>query len=237
MNVITTYNILCDFSISAFLTAPTNEITPIVVDVVARFSDRRGRNVRLSAEGRGRLAGKSDDRQAVGAVGRDFKLDDRVGEQQCLANVFADFVGEGLAENADTVLDRLGHIVRGQPQLADGAEHTVRLHAAELAGLDVYAAGQGRICLGDRNHRALENILRAGHNLHRLARTDVDRADLQVVGVFVLFNGQNPSDDDIFDVGAEHGVALDLRAGVGHAVAEGFIRNIADVDEVGQPVS
>ena len=31
MNVITAYNILCDFSISAFLTAPTNEITPIIL--------------------------------------------------------------------------------------------------------------------------------------------------------------------------------------------------------------
>ena len=209
----------------------------VFVHVVAALAHDRRRYMCGAAECGGSLAGKPDDRQAVGAVGRDLKLDHRVRQQQRLTDVGADLVGKGRAEDADAVLDGLGHVVRGQPQLADGAKHTERLHAAQLARLDVYAAGQRGVCLGDGDDRALENILRAGHDLDGLALSDIHRADLQVVGILMFFDGKNASDDDVLDVRAEDGVALDLGAGIGHAVAEFLIRNIGDIDEVGQPVS
>ena len=101
----------------------------------------------------------------------------------------------------------------------------------------MHAAGQRGIRLCDGDDRTLENILCAGHDLDRLTLSDIHRTDLQVVGVLMLFDGKDASDDDIFNVRAEDGIALDLGAGVGHAVAEFLIRNIGDIDEVGQPFS
>ena len=71
-------------------------------------------------------------------------------------------------------------------------------HAAQLALCDVHAAGQLGIVLGHGDKVALMHVLRAGDDLHGLARADVDLADPHVVGVFVLArHGQDLADDDI----------------------------------------
>ena len=189
----------------------------------------------LTVEGHGSLAGKTDHREAIGAVGGNFKLHHLVVEHKRLADVHTQLVLILGIENENAVFLLARHIVRGQSQLAHGAKHTVGLYAAQLACLDGYVAGQ--LGHGDRrgDDGALKDVLRARDDLCHIAAAEIHLADQQMVAVFVGGDLLDLCDDNIFDVVAKHGVALDLGAGVGHAVAVILNIHIADVNVVRQP--
>ena len=194
-----------------------------------------GRKLPLAVEGNGGLAGKTNNRETVGAVGGDLKLNHLIVKEKCLLDVHAHLVCKLVTENEDAVLDGIGHIVKSKIQLGDGAEHTVRLHATELAVLDGDVAGE--LCHGDGGgyDSTLKYVLCARNNLGGLAATDVHLADPQVVGVGVAFHGNDPGDHHVLNVRAEDLIALDLGARVGHAVAIILDIDIADVNEVSKP--
>ena len=93
------------------------------------------------AEGGGSFPGKADDAVAVGAVVGDLKVHNGVvvadDEVDVLANRAVLVV-----ENPDAVGEHAGQVVLGQSQLGEGAEHTARHFAPELALGDVNAAGE-----------------------------------------------------------------------------------------------
>ena len=81
-------------------------------------------------------------------------------------------------------------------QFVLGTEHAERLHAADLAAFDleflVAAAG-----VEHRAHRGAEHfqpraaVGGAADDLQRLARADVDRGDMQVVGIGMILTGEH----------------------------------------------
>ena len=88
-------------------------------------------------------------------------------------------------------------VVRGSDaQFVLGTEHAERLHAADLAAFDleflVAAAG-----VEHRAHRGAEHfqpraaVGGAADDLQRLARADVDRGDMQVVGIGMILTGEH----------------------------------------------
>ena len=93
------------------------------------------------AEGGGSFPGKADDAVAVGAVVGDLKVHNGV----VVADDEVDVLANGavlIIENPDAVGEHAGQVVLSQSQLGEGAEHTARHFAPELALGDVNAAGE-----------------------------------------------------------------------------------------------
>ena len=164
----------------------------VVVDVAAAALDLRLMEVERLVEGGRRLAGKTDDRQAVRAVRGDLKLDGGVVAAQRRGDVLADLAV--LLNEEDTVLDGVREVAFGQAQLTQRAEHTVGHHASELALGDLDAVWQLGFVQGHRHDVACMDVGGAGHNLHRLLLADIQLADHQMVGVRMLFHRQNLAD-------------------------------------------
>ncbi len=95
----------------------------------------------------GCLSGQADNGKTIYTVGCDFVLDNNIIQTKIRHCVLAD--GSILRQNVESL--RIGiriHVGSGT-KLLDGAHHTVRLHAAKLAGFDFYAAGRCfSVCMG-----------------------------------------------------------------------------------------
>ena len=172
----------------------------------------------ICAEGRRGFSCQTDDAQAVGAVVRDLEFHHAVGQTQDLPDVVAG--PAGLLQDEDAVLDGIGIVVGVETELAEGAEHTLARHAAQLAGTDLLAAGERGAVQRHGDHVADGDVLRAGDDGELMLLSRVDRADPQVIGVGVPFHGKDAPDRDVFDALAGAGECFDLGAGHGHAVAE-----------------
>ena len=165
-----------------------------------------------SAVGRCGLASHAYHREAIGTVRRDLELDNTVTQPEHVADVVAGLVFAErriIIENENAVLDSIRHIVLGKSELGNGAEHSVRLGAAELAALDVAA---DHLCGGACNghERACINIGRSGNYLAGSLLADVDRADNESVGIGMTLDREYLTDADIFELAAERLPVLDL---------------------------
>ena len=194
--------------------------------------------LKLLIEGDRAFAGKSDDAEAVGAVGGYLEFDHGIVKVERFDRIVA-----GLGHGVDvtvgdyqySVLDCAGHIVEGEPQLGDGAEHSLGGDAAELAGFDLHSAGQAASVGGDGDERALGDVGCACDDLERRIRSHVDFADDEAVGVWMGGNLKHPSDDHAGDIGADFFISLDLGAGFGHPVAVFLHRERGHVRVIGEP--
>ena len=205
----------------------------IVVDVAAAALDLRLMEVERLVEGGRRLAGKTDDRQAVRAVRGDLKLDGGVVAAQRRGDVLADLAV--LLDEEDAVLDGVREVAFGQAQLTQRAEHAVGHHASELALGDLDAVWQLGFVQGHRHDVACMDVGRASHNLHRLPLADIQLADHQMVGVRVLFHRQNLADHYVFDLIKFGFPAFYLRAGHTHCFGEIPHRDFPNIDIIFQP--
>ena len=188
----------------------------ILVDVAAHALDLRGLDAERTVEGSRGLTRKADDAQAVRTVGRDLEIGDPVIQTEYLFDVLANR-GAGRQEQ-DAVLARIRHAAVGQAEFLERAHHAVGRHAAQLALGDLYAARQGGLVQADRADLANGSrryIGCAGDDLHRLLLADIELADLQMVGVRMVDNGQDLAGHNVFDLCAEVVDLLDLGAGHG----------------------
>ena len=185
------------------------------------------------------LARKSDHGEAVGAIRRDLELNHRVGEVENLLYVFArlgERVETAVRQDEYPVLDSLRHIVQRKPELGDGAEHSLRNRAAELAFLYLDISGEMASVGCDGDERPLGHVGRAGDNLQGIRRSDVDFAYYKFVGIRMGSYLKHTADDNSGDIVSELLPALDLRAGGGHAVAVFLRRILGNVRVVGEPL-
>ena len=125
----------------------------------------------------------------------------------------------------------------GHAQLLIGAAHAVGLDAAQLAGLDVLAAGEVSAVEGDDDQIADLLILRAGDDLDGRALAHFDLTDPHVVAVLVAYHLNDLAHHDVFDLAALAGNGLHLGAGERHFVVELLVRDVAEVDELIEPSS
>ena len=203
--------------------------------VSAGALDDGGVELQLRAEGGGCLAGKADNGEAVGPVGRYLKFDLGIKGADELADIHSD-LRVLLGDYPDPVLYSVGEIVGIKSELAEGAEHTEAFDPAQLALLDLLAAGQKALVLGDGNEVARMHVLRAGHDLNGLV-ADVHLADPEVIRVGVALDGLDSADDHVFDLVAHRGEGLHLGAGEGHSLRKFLIGNMSDVGELTEPFS
>lgn len=117
------------------------------------------------------LSCKTDDGEAIGAVRCYLKFHRRIAHAENIAYVVTRGKGSAIEifviEYENAVCSGKGHIVSGEPQLFDRAEHTLGNNAAELACLYLNAVcelGYSFLSLGgdgNGNISALENIFAA----------------------------------------------------------------------------
>ena len=188
----------------------------ILVDVVAHALDLRGLDRERTVEGSCGLAGKADHAQAVRTVGRDLEVGDPVVQTEYLLDVLTNR-GAGRQEQ-DAVLAGIRYAAVAQAEFLERAHHAVGRHAAQLSLGDLYAAGQGGLVQADRADLAngrRRYIGCASDDLRRLLLADIELADLQMVGVRMVDNGQDLAGHNVFDLCAEVVDLLDLGAGHG----------------------
>ena len=188
----------------------------ILVDVVAYALDLRGLDAERTVEGSCGLASQTDHAQAVRTVRGDLEIGNPVVQTEHLFDVLANRGAGG--QEQDAVLARIRHAAVGQTEFLERAHHAVGRHAAQLALGDLYAAGQGGLMLcyrADLANGLGSNVGRAGNDLNGLAVAEVELADLEMVGVRMVDNGQDLAGHNVFDLCAEVVDLLDLGAGHG----------------------
>ena len=104
-----------------------------------------------------------------------------------------------LLENQDAMHLAAGVIRVGQAELRAGAEHAVAHDPAHVDGGHLAPAQLGANHRNG-NERAVEDVVRAGDDGRHLG-TDIHFADMQVVGIVVLDDGEHATDDDAFHAG------------------------------------
>ena len=206
----------------------------LFVNVAVAAAHRRLGKRQRGAERAGALAGEAAHRKAVGAVVRDLKLHDAVVQAADGADIVAG--NAVLFEDENAVLDRVGEVALLEPKLAERAEHALAELAAQLAGMDLLAAGQRAAVERDGDEIAGRDVLRAGDDLELPLAADVDPADPHMVGVGVALHGNHAADDNALYPAAGDLPALHLGAGHGHRVAV-FLIGGADGRIFPQPFS
>ena len=185
-------------------------------------------NVEIAIEDGAGLAGHTDHRQAVGAVGRDLAVEHGITRAHVLGKRHA--AGRILGQDHDA------GVVAAQAELARGAVHAHGHDAAKLALLDLDVAGKHGANHGRDDVVAGLEVLRAADDLQRsgvavgveVLVTHVDRAHIHVVAIGVRGLGEHLGGHHVVE-GLAHGVdRLDLGAGTDIFVRKGLgiLRNI-----------
>jgi hypothetical protein len=127
---------------------------------------------------RGELASETEVGEQVGAVRRDFEVEQHVGLDQ-LAEWGADVGGVG-------VEDEQARMVVAEAEFAPAAHHAEGGDAAQFAFFDLEATGQLRAGKGDRDFVADFEVLGTADDLTQCALTDIDLADREFFCVWML---------------------------------------------------
>ncbi len=185
-----------------------------------------GRHRQRRAGQRGHFARHAQNRQAVGAVGRQLECEQRVVQVQRFADGLAGHHVRGQFQEARVVLR--------QTQFARRAQHAGGLHAAHLGHADLHASGQFRAHAGERHLQAGGRVGRATHDLQAFARAVVDLANAQLVGVRVRGDFDDVRDDHAGEGGRGGLGFFDFQAGHREPVRE-FIGCDRRIDQRTQP--
>ena len=188
----------------------------IVVDVPAALLHGDFRLVEGGAAGHGGLPGHAPHAQAVRAVGQHLEIHHRVVDAQDGPHVRAQ--GIILLENQQARRAHGGVQLHGHAQLLGGAEHALAGHAAQLALLDLHAAGEPGAHLGHGHQDARLAVGRAADDLQGLALANVHGGYAQMVAVGMGDAGEHPAHHHVLHLGAQVFIALHAVAAHNHAV-------------------
>ena len=130
----------------------------------------------------------------------------------------------------------IGEIPLVQTQLTEGAEHSVREDAPELAPLDLLPAGEDRLVKSHGHQVPLVDIPRAGDDLDGLVLPHIHPAYPHVVRVRVALHGRDPARCHVGDLCAQVLRPLHLGAGEGHGLGEILVIGV-NGDELVEPFS
>ena len=200
-------------------------------DVSALGAVGRDRRMKIGAQGHRDLPGDTQDALAVGAVGGNLEIDDHIVKAQDLPHI-----GTGvLPQDEDAVDLRAGVVGLPQAQLLPGAEHPLGGQAPQFAALDMGAVRQPGIVQGGGDQRPLKHIVGAGDDLDGGAAAHIHAAQLQLIGVGMLPEPEDPGGDHVF-----HGLrqVLDIfhfETRHDHPVAQFLDRN-RDIDVASEPI-
>ena len=213
------FDYLCGVAVAKVAIADLDGKVIFYLVAVAQVFNFGCGNVKRFIKAYSRFTSKTDNGEAVGAVGCDLELNNGVVKHKRILDIHTYLVLEISSENEDTVLNSIGHIVECEVKLGNRAEHTKGLNAAELTRLDGNVAGQ--VCYGNGrgNDIARVYVLRTCNDLSNITATDIHLAYPKMVGVGVTFHGNHLCNDNVLYIVSKLLVAFDLGAGVGHSIA------------------
>ena len=213
------------------------EVVGDIVTVCGSVFVLRGGEIEFLAEGNSGFTCETENGETVGTVGGDFEFHNGIAETERFDHICAerDIVETDVVEDQDAVFDCAGHVVEGQTEFGDGAEHTFGNFAAELALLDLHVARKMCAVAGNRNNCAFEYVGSGGDDLDGSVDADVNLADNETFCVGVTGDFKNLTADNAGDVVADFFKAFNLASGHGHPVAVIFYCNIADIGIVSEP--
>ncbi|MNC29888.1 hypothetical protein D3C75_781560 [compost metagenome] len=172
------------------------------------------------------VAGQAGQGQAVTAVRGQADLDAGVVKAQVLANVFAN---RGVSRQFQQAV-----VLFADLQFGSRAQHAEGLDAAQLGLLDLEVAWQFGTDHGERDLDAWAGVRGAAHNLEGFLAAAY-LAHAQLVGVRVLFGGENFAHDDAAELAGSGGNAVNFEAGHGQA-GDQFVTGDLRVDPTAQPL-
>ena len=164
--------------------------------------------------GRRQVAGDAAHAGAVGPVGGELHLDDRIGEAQHIGVALAELAAE-LGRQLDDALVVVGELqlpLRYQHALGDDAAHGPRLER-DLGAGDIAARGREHA-----DHAGL-GIGGAAHHLDN-ARAGIDRAHLQLVGVGMPLGLDDAGDGEGFQLRCRIVDAFDIEPDQGQLLRQ-----------------
>ena len=145
--------------------------------------DHRLGKAQLTTEGRSCFTRYADIGKAVRTVEGKLELDNGVAQAANITDIVAGLAI--LAQEEYPVLRGIWEIVRGEPQLADRAEHPFGKDTAQLAGLYHLSAGKMSSVQAHGYEFTRANVLCAGHYLQLPAAADIEPADYKVIRIRV----------------------------------------------------
>ncbi|MNM88706.1 hypothetical protein D3C81_1009290 [compost metagenome] len=172
------------------------------------------------------VAGQAGDGQAVAAVGGEADFDAGVVQAQVLANVFAN---RGVSRQFQQAV-----VLFADLQFGSRAQHAEGLDAAQLGLLDLEVAWQFGADHGERDLDAWAGVRGAAHDLEGFLAVAY-LAHAQLVGVRVLFGGEDFAHDDAAELAGSGGNAVDFEAGHGQA-GDQFVTGDLRVYPTAQPL-
>ena len=172
------------------------------------------------------VAGEAGDGQAVAAVGGEADFDAGVVQAQVLANVFTN---RGVGSQFQQAV-----VLFADLQLGSRAQHAEGLDAAQLGLLDLEVAWQFGADHGERDLDAWAGVRGAAHDLEGFLAVAY-LAHAQLVGVRVLFGGEDFAHDDAAELAGSGGNAVDFEAGHGQA-GDQFVTGDLRVYPTAQPL-
>ena len=243
----------CDISCAEVLRLDVHgDVVGGILLALVLYRDDRGNE--LVSKGNRCLPCDAEHAVAVDTVGGDLILKVGVMKAEGLDRIGAELQLPCLIlrEDIDAVLRCLGVHLPCCTELLDAAHHADRGEASHLAGLDpdavlrhraaVVAAGYLPAVQAGGDDVAFFEVLGARHDLDAvlfgavqavgllrvavlvIGRSDVDRADPQVIRIRVMGDGIHSSDNDLLAVAVEPCPVLDLGPGERHPVIIFLVR-------------
>ncbi|MNV44526.1 hypothetical protein D3C71_1362900 [compost metagenome] len=172
------------------------------------------------------IARQTGQGQAVAAVRGQADLDAGVVQAQVLANV--------LAYRSVASQFKQAVVFFADLQFGGRAEHAERLDTAQLGFLDLEVAWQFGADHGERDLDAWAGVRGAAHDLEGFLAVAY-LAHAQLVGVRVLFGGEDFAHDDAAELAGSGGNAVNFEAGHGQA-GDQFVTGDLRVYPTAQPL-
>ncbi len=180
----------------------------------------------LAAECGGHVEGDAAHAETVGPVGRELDLDARIGQAQ--------EIGDRGAQWCIAWQFQQTRRIGVHAQLPGRTQHAVGVHAAQPGRLDRDPADVGPDHR-QRRDQPRTRIGRAAHDLQVLAKSGIDLAHLQAVGLRMPGAVDDARHDHLVQTLAQRGDLFDLQADRGQRGRE-FIARGAGGDVAAQPV-
>ena len=172
------------------------------------------------------LAGEAEVAKEVGAIRRDFEVEEHVGGIQLV---------ERRADGRIGGHDEQAAVIVAKAEFFAAAHHAQTRYVTQFAFFDGESSGQNGSRECERNFVARFEVLRAANDLSRGAAAIVDLADAEFIGIRMLHKGVDLSHDDLVGGHAAFFDALDLDTGEGEEIGE--LRNgvAAEIEMSAEP--
>ena len=138
------------------------------------------------------LAAEADNALTIGAVGREFNIENDIVKPECFLNAHTVCVFCAVVQNQNAVIV--------DAEFRTAAEHSAAQHTAHLCGLYFRAVRKDRAVRRNGNLTAFVHISRIGNDNKLVFRADIDIANAQPFCIRVLLNMRYCADNNVADL-------------------------------------